>query len=110
MCIHHQYIQRARWFQIVDSNKKTNRYELVYVVDYVDSNGTSKLHNEKYVNIRRMNHKMWKQPMKLKSGLLKIKNYTKIKPQIPLSFSLSDIEWFLRWGMESFLKYSAHVM
>ena len=57
-----------------------------------------------------MNHKMWKQPMKLTSGLLTIKDYTKIKPSITLSYTVSDIEWFLQWGMDSFLKYNAQVM
>ena len=75
----------------------------------MDYNGVKK-EKKKYVDIRRMNHKTWKQPMKLKNGLLTIKDYTKVKPPITLSYTLSDIEWFLRWGIDSFLKYNAQVM
>ena len=109
MFIYYQYIQRARWFRIQDRKKKIDRYELVYVVEYVDHHGVKKT-KKKYVDIRRMNHKKWKQPMKLRSGLLRIKDYTKVKPLIPLSYTVSDIEWFLQWGMDSFLKYNAQVM
>ena len=57
-----------------------------------------------------MNHKMWKQPMKLTSGLLAIKDYTKVKPLKALSYTVSDIEWFLQWGMDSFIKYNASAL
>ena len=105
----YQYIQRARWFHIQDSKKKLDRYELVYVIEYVDHRGVKK-EQKKYVDIRRMNHQIWKHPKKLKSGFLRIKDHTKVKPPIMVSYTASDIEWFLKWGMDSFLKYNAQVM
>ena len=105
----YEYIQKARWFQVQDDEKKTNRYELVDVVDYVDYNGVKKT-EKKYVDIRRMNHQIWKQPIKLTSGLLKIKDYAKLKQPITVTYAAADMEWFVQWGMDSFLKYNAQVM
>ena len=109
MFLDYQYIQRARWYRIQDEREKIDRYELVYVVEYVDHRRVKK-EKKKYVDLRRMNHKIWKQPMKIKSGLLNIKDFTKINPPISLPYTLSDIQWFLQWGMDSFLKYNAQVM
>ena len=77
-----------------------NRLELVYVVRYVSHKGQE----NKWVEIRRMNHKSWEGPLKLKYGY---KSLMKAKSKInyPISFSAADIEWFLYYGIESFLLY-----
>ena len=111
MFMYYQYMHRARWFRIREKIRKINRYELVYGVEYVHvDHCAKKKEKKKYVDIRRMNHKLWKQPMKLTSGLLTIKHYTKVKPPITLLYTKADIEWFLQWGMDSFLKYNAQAM
>ena len=78
-------------------------------MDYVAHKGTAKS-AKKYVEVRRMNNMIWKEPLRLKKGLLALKDYTKIKPPIQLKYTQDDIQWFLRRGLESFMKYNAQVM
>ena len=100
------HLQRARWFKFeIDPKNKIYRYELVYVYDYVDYNGESK----KYVDVRRMNHEQWKEPLRLSKGFKKLQDYTKSTRPPKISYSSADIEWFLHWGMDSFLKYHTQV-
>lgn len=93
-------MQTARWFKL------GNRYELVYVVGYVKHNGEE----NKYVEIRRMNHKPWTEPLHLKLGYTSL-SIAQSAICYPISFTTPDIEWFLHNGMKSFLTlYEKQVM
>ena len=78
---------------------------MVYFIDYVDHGGNKKS-EKKWMEIRRMNHTKWKEPLKTKKGYSRLKE----SPSRNISYTASDIEWFLKWGMDSFLKYEALVM
>ena len=88
---------------LIDAKNKLYRWELVYVYGYIEYNGEKK----KYVEIRRMNHKPWKVPLRLSKGLKTLKD---AKRTMKIAFDAKDIEFFLHWGMDSFLKYHVQVM
>ena len=56
-----------------------------------------------------MNHKPWIKPLQLKSGYKSLKAVQSLSSN-DIQFSVTDIEWFLQWGMDSFLKYTAQVL
>ena len=96
--------QRARWFKLLlDEKNKIYRWELVYVSKYIEHNGEKK----KYVEVTRMNHKPWRSPLKLSKGL---KSLDDAKSSIEISFDARDIECFLHWGMDTFIKHQVQVM
>ena len=84
---------------------ETNRYELVYLIHYIEYGGNKKT-EKKWMEVRRMNDEIWREPLETRRGYLTLKD----SPSKRISYTKSDIICFLKWGMESFLKYQAQVL
>eukprot|EP01083_Nonionella_stella_P142407 440555_1 len=81
---------RTRWFKIEDKKAGTRRYELVYII------GRHKKKTE-HVQVRRMNDEVH-------PNYLHSKNQKK-QPPSTCNYTPRDIQWFLRWGFQSFIDY-----
>ena len=65
------------------------------------------MHNgesNKWVAIRRMNHKPWDKPLKLEYGYKSLV-HAQEAVHYPISFTATEIEWFLYHGIETFCKF-----
>ena len=110
-------IMKSQTQQIFDQSRTEIAALNIQIKQYQQENKRLKYRNyvnyknetKKYVEVRRMNHKQWNKPLKLKYGFKSLK-VAQSKATNDIQFLATDLEFFSKWAMDSFLIYTSQVM